>query len=149
MQTELQTLLRRYMEPGQTLALVGVGAFGRIVRDAAVSLEIRVLLCDPPRMLEDSEELGEAIRIQWGNGMGGCDFSTIQTETFLPLESVLKSADAIAVQVPLSAEPPFATEALFTAERMALCKSSIRLLNFSDPAVIAPELRCDPRIIQF
>ena len=75
--------------------LVGIGAFGNALVTALRARGQRVMLCDPPRSAEDADELCDALHIQWGNGMGGCDFSALSTETFVPLDNLIRYADVI------------------------------------------------------
>ena len=90
------------MGQGSTLGLIGVGKFGSELKRMAEQYGLRTLLCDPPRSISDAEDLNDALHVDWGNGMGGCDFSQVETETFVPVSEICKYADVIAVQVPLN-----------------------------------------------
>lgn len=127
--------------------LVGVGAFGNALLTALRARGQRVMLCDPPRSAEDADELCDALHIQWGNGMGGCDFSALSTETFVPLDNLIRYADVICIQVPLTTTGVWRTEHLIMQKHLALCRPGAKIYCFSAAEVIAPDLRDDPRIV--
>ena len=131
-------LLAQNIRSGMTVGLIGMGKFGTALRDyLAEHYTVTFLLCDPPRFADDSEELCDALREVWGNGMGGCDFSTIRTETFLPLEYVVKKSDILLIQVPYTVE----TENMISASLLSKAGNpSLRILNFSDPRILAADV---------
>lgn len=131
-------LLAQNIHSGMTVGLIGMGKFGTALRDyLAEHYNVTFLLCDPPRFADDSEDLCDALREVWGNGMGGCDFSTIRTETFLPLEYVVKKSDILLIQVPYTVE----TENMITTTLLSkAANTGLRILNFSDPRVIAADV---------
>ena len=131
-------LLAQNIHSGMTVGLIGMGKFGTALRDhLAEHYNVQFLLCDPPRFADDSEDLCDALREAWGNGMGGCDFSSIRTETFLPLEYVVKKSDILLIQVPHTAE----TENMITGALLSkTVNPALSILNFSDPRVIAADV---------
>ncbi|MBR2426380.1 MAG: hypothetical protein IKB16_06530 [Lentisphaeria bacterium] len=140
METNVSNALAEYIQNGMTIGLIGVGKFGLELREyLAARYELTFLLCDPPRLTDDSDELCDALREVWGNGMGGCDFSKIQTETFLPLEQVVKKADILLVQVPYTENGPWKTDGMLTADLLSLAEKAVSIINFSDFRVIAPD----------
>ena len=130
------------MEQGGTLGLIGVGKFGSELKKMAEQYDLRTLLCDPPRSISDAEDLNDALHVDWGNGMGCCDFSQVETETFVPVSEICKYADVIAVQVPLNDS----TKDMIDSGFMAACRKNAIIWIFSDPAVVQNHLRQDPRI---
>ena len=138
MDTNVSNALAEYIQNGMTIGLIGVGKVGLELREyLAARYELTFLLCDPPRFADDSEDLCDALREVWGNGMGGCDFSTIRTETFLPLEYVVKKSDILLIQVPSTVE----TENMITGALLSNAGNpALRILNFSDPGVLAADV---------
>lgn len=130
------------MGQGSTLGLIGVGKFGSELKKTAEQYGLRTLLCDPPRSISDAEDLNDALHVDWGNGMGGCDFLQVETETFVPVSEICKYADVIAVQVPLNDS----TKDMIDSDFMASCRKDAIIWIFSDPAVVQNHLRQDPRI---
>lgn len=136
--------LQKYLNSETVLALVGVGAFGSEIRAFALSCGVKaenILLCDPPKSLEDAESVNDALHIEWGNGMGGCDFSRLETETYLPL-SALTRADVISIQIPATEE----NTGLIGKDFLDRCREDVRIFCYSDPAVLAEDIRSDDRI---
>ena len=135
---------RMFKEMGQggTLGLIGVGKFGSELKRIAEQNGLRTLLCDPPRSISDAEDLNDALHVDWGNGMGGCDFSQVETETFVPVGEICKYADCIAVQVPLNDS----TKDMIDSDFMAACRDGVTIWIFSDPAIVQAAVRQDPRL---
>ncbi len=127
---------------GGTLGLIGVGKFGSELKRRAEQIGLRTLLCDPPRSLRDAEDLNESLHADWGNGMGGCDFSQERTETFVPVSEICRYADVIAVQVPLNE----ATTGMIDSGFLAACRDGVTVWIFSDPAAVHEDVRRDPRL---
>ena len=130
------------MGQGGTLGLIGVGKFGSELKRMAEQYGFRTLLCDPPRSVSDAEDLNDALHVDWGNGMGGCDFSQVETETFVPVSEICRYADVIAVQVPLNNT----TKDMIGSDFMAECRDGAIIWILSDPDVVQHHLRQDPRI---
>ena len=130
---ELLSLFRRVIPfPGCTAGMVGYGAFGRLVADCARESSCRVLLNDPPLEREASSEIFDAFQAQWGNGMGRCDYSDTLTETFLPLETLIKECDILSIQVPGTEE----NHSLISPRLFARLKPHALILNFSSFKVV-------------
>lgn len=136
--------LQSHLSPEVRLGLIGVGAFGSKIRDFALDCGVKkenILLCDPPKSLEDAENVNDALHIEWGNGMGGCDFSRLETETYLPL-SALTRADVISIQIPATA----ANTGLISKKFLDRCAAEIKIFCYSDPTVLSEDVRTDNRI---
>lgn len=82
--SSLMTLINRPIEQ-HTIGIVGAGHVGKIVESWARALDMRVLVCDPPRAREEG-------------GEGFCDVDTIARES-----------DIITFHTPLTHEGPDAT----------------------------------------
>lgn len=107
---------------GATVALIGVGWIGAMVRARCEALGMRVLCCDPPR--RDNPRDTEA-------------------QGFRPLPEVLSEADYVIPFVPLTREGAYATWHLLGAEALEGTKYGAVLVNMArgavcdTPAVIA------------
>ena len=128
------------------VGIVGVGKLGGEVREYVTSLGLEPVLCDPPRNLEEAEELGEHFFDLWGNGMGGCGLSNEGMEVFVPLDALTK-ADAIVLSVPLTIDGPFATCGMISGGFLRQCRSDMRIICLCDKAVVAKEVQDDNRIV--
>ena len=135
-----ESLLKQVMAPGKTLGLIGVGALGTELREFALSRGMEVLLCDPPRARQETEELKDSFFELWGNGMGGCNLTGADLDNFLPMRCLAR-ADAIAVQVPLTADGPFPTRGLLDVKFLSSCHPDVKILCFSPQEVVAEECR--------
>jgi D-3-phosphoglycerate dehydrogenase len=93
-----------YQLRGKVLGVVGLGAIGSEVAKRAQGLEMQVLAFDP--MV--SRERAEMINVQ-----------------MVELDDLCRRADVITVHVPLVPS----TKHLFNAQRLAICKSGVRLVN--------------------
>jgi D-3-phosphoglycerate dehydrogenase / 2-oxoglutarate reductase len=100
--------------PGRTLGVVGLGAVGVEVANAALALGMRVLGYDPQITVQRAWQLSAAV------------------EQALSLEDLFARSDAISVHVPLNAE----TRALVNATRLALMKEGGTILNFARGAIV-------------
>jgi D-3-phosphoglycerate dehydrogenase len=89
---------------GKTLGVIGLGAIGSEVAKRAQGLEMEVVAYDP--MV--SRERAEMINVE-----------------LLELDDLCRCSDVISVHVPLVA----ATRHLFNAQRLAICKAGVRLVN--------------------
>ena len=98
-----------------TIGIVGVGHVGSIVERWARALDMRVLLCDPPR------ELAEG-------GDGWSDLATIARE-----------ADIITFHTPLTAEGPYPTYHLVNEALLSSLKRTPILINSARGAVFDTE----------
>lgn len=111
---------------GKTLGIVGHGQVGTRVEAKALALGMRVLKNDPPKQAAGS------------------------TESFTPLEDLLKQSDVVSLHVPLVEDGLHPTRNLLNAERMGLMKPGAILINacrgeaLDGPA--ASRARCDGRL---
>ncbi len=110
----LLTLAVRHDRPlrGLTAGVVGVGNVGRRLAPRLRALGMDVLLCDPPRALEEG------------------------AEAFVVLETVLEKADLVSLHVPLVLEGPDATQHLLNQKTLARMKNGAWLVNAARGAVV-------------
>jgi len=94
---------------GKTLAVVGLGAIGVMVANAAVSLGMDVIGYDPFLSVDAALSLSRKVK------------------KVDALETLFKSADFLTVHVPLNDQ----TKGLVNAERLAMAKDGLRVLNLS------------------
>lgn len=99
---------------GKTLGVIGLGAIGVMVANAAANLGMRVLGFDPFISVESAWKLSHEV-IKAPN-----------------LDALVGEADYITVHVPLNKD----TKGLFNAERIAKMKKGARLLNFSRSGLV-------------
>jgi D-3-phosphoglycerate dehydrogenase len=102
---------------GKTLGVIGLGAIGALVSNAAVELGMKVIGFDPAISVEAAWRLSRRV------------------EKMDSVESLMARADFITVHVP--AIP--ATENLIDAKKLALCKEGTVLLNFAREQVVNVE----------
>lgn len=101
------SLLRNGFDPARhTLGVVGKGNVGSIVADWGRRLGYRVIVCDPPRARR-----------------------RLDGEQYLPLQDVLKEADAVTLHTPLTAEGEDATFHLIGERELSMMKPGSILLN--------------------
>ncbi|MGH8265566.1 MAG: phosphoglycerate dehydrogenase [Steroidobacterales bacterium] len=107
--------------PGRTLGVVGLGAIGVEVANAAAALRMKVLGYDPQITVQRAWQLSSAV------------------EQALSLDDLCARADLISLHVPLVD----ATRGLINAARIRVMKQGAVLLNFSrapivdEPAIVA------------
>ncbi|MEW5891689.1 MAG: phosphoglycerate dehydrogenase [Pseudomonadota bacterium] len=107
--------------PGRTLGVIGLGAIGSLVADAAIRLGMNVIGFDPEITVEAAWRLPSQVK-KAGS-----------------VEELVRQADFISLHVPLLP----ATRELINAERIELMREGTVLLNFardgivSEPAVLA------------
>jgi len=99
---------------GKTLGVVGLGAIGGLVADAALKLGLRVVGYDPQVTPETLSRLPAPVRLEPG------------------IDEVFAASDFVTLHVPLLG----ATRGLADARRLALCRSGAILLNFSRDAIV-------------
>lgn len=92
---------------GKTLAVIGLGAIGRLVAEAAVDLGMKVIGYDP--FLPEDAELKAGIILNNN------------------LDEIFPAADYITLHVPLTPE----TKGLVCAETIEKMKDTVRVLNFA------------------
>lgn len=100
--------------PGRTLGVVGLGAIGVEVANAALALGMEVLGYDPLITVRRAWQLAANV------------------EQALSLEDLFTRADAVTVHVPLNNE----TRALVNAARLKLMRKPATLLNFARADVV-------------
>jgi len=107
--------------PGRTLGVVGLGAVGVEVANAALALGMKVLGYDPQITVQRAWQLSASV------------------EQALSLDDLFARADVVSVHVPLNGQ----TSKLVNEARLKLLKKTGILLNFAraaivdDPAVVA------------
>ena len=94
---------------GKTLGIVGLGAIGVLVANAAVALGMNVIGYDPYFSIKNALALDNAVKFTSN------------------LDDIYAVADYITVHVPATPE----TKNMINAESLAKCKDSVRLLNFA------------------
>ena len=99
---------------GRTLGIVGLGAIGRLVADAAIGLGMQVIGFDPEITVDAA----------WG--------LSSQVKKAHSVEELLKHSDFVTLHVPLVD----ATRGLINAQRVAAMKAGCVLLNFSRDAIV-------------
>ncbi len=100
--------------PGRTLGIVGLGAIGSLVADAAIKLGMEVVGFDPGITVEAAWKLPASVR---------------KAES---IEDLVKTSDFITLHVPLVD----ATRNLINTQRVALMKGGVVLLNFAREGVV-------------
>jgi D-3-phosphoglycerate dehydrogenase len=94
---------------GKTLAVIGLGAIGVLVANAAQALGMNVLGYDPFISVKHAWKLSRNVKQAEG------------------MESLLSNADYVTLQIPLSAE----TEGFINKDKFKIMKNGVRLLNFA------------------
>ncbi|HRH80359.1 MAG TPA: phosphoglycerate dehydrogenase [Thiobacillaceae bacterium] len=100
--------------PGRTLGIVGLGAIGSLVADAAIKLGMEVIGFDPGITVEAAWKLPSSVR---------------KAES---VEELVRAADFITLHVPLVD----ATRNLINTQRVALMKGNVVVLNFAREGVV-------------
>lgn len=94
---------------GKTLAVVGLGAIGVLVANAAFSLGMKVIGYDPYMSVKQALQLNNQVRFVKG------------------IQTLLSQADYITLNIPLTAE----TKEYINREKFGMMKPGIRILNFA------------------
>lgn len=94
---------------GKTLGIVGLGAIGVLVANAAVALGMNVIGYDPYFSIKNALALDNAVKFTSN------------------LDDIYAVADYVTVHVPATPE----TKNMINAESLAKCKDGVRLLNFA------------------
>jgi D-3-phosphoglycerate dehydrogenase len=102
---------------GRTLGIVGLGAIGRLVANAAIGLGMKVIGYDPEITVDAAWSLSS------------------QVKKAASIEDLLKHSDFVTLHVPLLD----ATRNLIDDKRVAVMKSGAVLLNFSRDAIVNEE----------
>lgn len=100
--------------PGHTLGIVGLGAIGRLVADAAIKLGMKVKGYDPEITVDAAWSLPSQV---------------VRAHT---VEDLLKGSDFVTLHIPLLDS----TKNLIDAKRIAAMKSGAILLNFAREGIV-------------
>jgi D-3-phosphoglycerate dehydrogenase len=103
-----------YELPGKTLGVVGLGAIGVEVANAALGLGMKVIGFDPKITVERAWQLSAAV------------------QQAVSIEECLRNSDFLTIHVPLTDE----TRGLIGPKRLKLLKSNCVLLNFSRSDIV-------------
>jgi D-3-phosphoglycerate dehydrogenase / 2-oxoglutarate reductase len=103
--------------PGRTLGVIGLGAIGVEVANAALGLGMKVLGYDPAITVEHAWNLSSKV------------------ERVTNLEALLKRADIVTIHVPLVD----ATRGLIGADQLAVMRRSAVLVNFSRGPIVVED----------
>ena len=107
--------------PGRTLGIIGLGAIGVEVANAAIGLGMKVLGYDPAITVEHAWNLSSSV------------------ERVTNLDGLLKRADIVTVHVPLVE----ATKGLIGADQLAVMRKSAVLVNFSRGPIVVQDAVID------
>lgn len=94
---------------GKTLAVIGLGAIGVLVANAAHSLGMKVIGYDPYMSIKQALKLSN--QVQWVEG----------------IQALLSQADYITLNIPLTPE----TKGYINKEKFEMMKDNVRILNFA------------------
>ena len=100
--------------PGRTLGVVGLGAIGRLVANAALSLGMKVVGFDPGITVEGAWALSADVK------------------KANSVEELLRQVDFVTFHVPLMD----ATRQLINAERLKLMKDGVVIINFAREGIV-------------
>lgn len=103
--------------PGKTLGIIGLGAIGVKVANAAIALGMRVVGYDPTISVKRAWELS----------------SNVQEVS--SLDELIMQSDFISIHIPLTPD----TKNLLNASRLRLCKRNAVLLNFARDGIVDKE----------
>ncbi len=105
---------------GKTLGVIGLGAIGGPLANAAVHLGMDVLGCDPYISVEAAWNLSRAVR-------------KVNTR-----EDIFKNSDIISIHVPLidSPDPTVSTKYMINKDTIAQMKDGVIILNFARDALV-------------
>lgn len=100
--------------PGRTVGVVGLGAIGRLVANAAVSLGMKVVGFDPGITVEGAWQLSADVK------------------KANSVDELLRASDFVTFHVPLMD----ATKNLINVERLKLMKDGVVILNFAREGIV-------------
>ncbi len=105
---------------GKTLGIIGLGAIGGPLANAAVHLGMDVLGCDPYISVEAAWNLSRAVR-------------KVNTR-----EDIFKNSDIISIHVPLidNPDPSVSTKYMINKDTIAQMKDGVIILNFARDALV-------------
>lgn len=98
-----------YEIQGKTLGVVGLGAIGVLVANAAVNLGMNVIGYDPYISIDSA----------WG--------LSPKVKRATALESLIRESDYISIHIPYIDE----TKGMFNHEKLSLCKNGVRIINLA------------------
>jgi D-3-phosphoglycerate dehydrogenase len=94
---------------GKTLAVIGLGAIGVLVANAAQALGMKVIGYDPYMKVKQALKLSN--QVKWVDG----------------IQPLLTKADYVTINIPLTSE----TKGYINKEKFSMMKDNVRLLNFA------------------
>lgn len=100
--------------PGRTLGVIGLGAIGRLVANAAISLGMKVIGFDPGLTVEGAWQLSADVK---------------KANT---VEELLRQVDFVTFHVPLMDT----TRNLINAERLKIMKDGVVIINFAREGIV-------------
>ncbi len=105
---------------GKTLGIIGLGAIGGPLANAAVHLGMDVLGCDPYISVEAAWNLSRAVH-------------KVNTR-----EDIFKNSDIISIHVPLidNPDPSVSTKYMINKDTIAMMKDGVIILNFARDALV-------------
>ncbi len=105
---------------GKTLGIIGLGAIGGPLANAAVALGMEVLGCDPYISVEAAWNLSRAVH-------------KVNTR-----EDIFKNSDIISIHTPLidNPDPSVATKYMINKDTLAMMKDGVIILNFARDALV-------------
>ena len=105
---------------GKTLGVIGLGAIGGPLANAAIHLGMDVLGCDPYISVEAAWNLSRAVH-------------KVNTR-----EDIFKNADIISIHTPLidNPDPKVATKHMINKDTIAMMKDGVIILNFARDALV-------------
>ncbi|HEX22404.1 MAG TPA: 3-phosphoglycerate dehydrogenase [Chromatiales bacterium] len=106
--------------PGRTLGVIGLGAIGRQVANAAVSLGMNVIGFDPGITVEGAWELSSNVK------------------KAASVDDLLSNVDFVTFHVPLVD----ATKNMINVERLKIMKDKVVILNFARGGIVDDEAVC-------
>lgn len=99
---------------GKTLGVIGLGAIGILVANAAVALGMKVIGFDPFMSVSNALKLDPAVKLMKNN------------------EEVMTNCDYLTIHVPLTGD----TKDLVDADMIAKMKDGVRILNYSRDGLV-------------
>ena len=106
--------------PGRTLGVIGLGAIGRLVANAALSLGMKVIGFDPGLTVEGAWQLSSDVKKAHS------------------VDDLLRHADFVTFHVPLIEQ----TRSLINAERLKFMKDGVVILNFAREGIVDDAAVC-------
>jgi len=100
--------------PGRTLGVIGLGAIGRLVANAALALGMKVIGFDPGLTVEGAWQLSSDVK------------------KANSVDELLRNADFVTFHVPLIEQ----TKHLINTERLKLMKDGVVILNFAREGIV-------------